>query len=338
MNSTKYSTKILGTGLGTPSKVLTNAELEKSVDTSDEWIRTRTGICERRLIDSDNGESLTSISVQAANFALENSGVKASELDLVVMGTTSPDTLMPGTATRIAGALGLSKIPALDINAACSGFMFAMHTVDALVRSGTYKKVLVVGGEHISSILNWKDRTTCVLFGDGAGAVVVEAIENADPAKDSMILGSKIYTLFDENKALVVEGGGSRYPAHHPELGKSVHSHITMNGQDVFKVGSRAMAEAAKDVLKMCSVSPDEVKWFVPHQANLRIIEMVSQLLHFPMDRVFVNIDRWANTSAGTIPICLAEMNQQGLLKRGDLILLDTFGGGFSYGAMLVRW
>jgi len=333
-----YSARILGTGLGSPAKVLTNADLEKFVDTSDEWIRTRTGICERRIIDRDAGETLTSISVIAAKQALENSGVKASEIDLVVMGTTSPDTLMPGTATRVAGALGLHKVPALDINAACSGFMFSMHTVDALVRTGAYKKVLVVGGEHISSILNWKDRTTCVLFGDGAGAVVVEAVKDADPAKDSMILGSKIYTIFDEGKALEVLGGGSRYPAHHPEMGKSVHAHITMHGQDVFKTASRAMAESAKDVMEMCRISPDEIRWFVPHQANRRIIEMVAQLLHFPMDRVFVNIDRWANTSAGTIPICLAEMEQQKLLKRGDLILIDTFGGGFSYGAMLIRW
>ncbi len=333
-----YSARILGTGLGTPSKVLTNSELEKFVDTSDEWIRSRTGIRERKLIDRDKGESLTSIALLAAEQALKNSEVKASELDLVVLGTTSPDTLMPGTSSRIAGALGLSKIPALDINAACSGFMFAMHTVDALVRSGTYKKVLVIGGEHISSILNWEDRTTCVLFGDGAGAVVVESFENADRSKDSMILGSKIYTHFDESGALSVAAGGSRFPAHHPETGKTVFEHITMNGQDVFKVGSRAMAEAAKDVLKICGVRSEDVKWFVPHQANLRIIEMVAQLLQFPMDRVFVNIDRWANTSAGTIPICLAEMNTQGLLKRGDLILIDTFGGGFSYGAMLIRW
>ncbi|HVJ65685.1 MAG TPA: beta-ketoacyl-ACP synthase III [Bdellovibrionota bacterium] len=333
-----YSARVLGTGLGSPAKVLTNADLEKFVDTSDEWIRTRTGIHERRLIDRDAGETLTSISVMAAQDALKNSGVKASEIDLVVMGTTSPDTLMPGTATRVAGALGLNKIPALDINAACSGFMFSMHTVDALVRTGAYKKVLVIGGEHISSILNWKDRTTCVLFGDGAGAVVVEAVKDADPTKDSMILGSKIYTLFDEAKALEVLGGGSRYPSHHPEMGKTVHAHITMSGQDVFKAGSRAMAEAAKEVMEMCRITPDQIRWFVPHQANRRIIEMVAQLLHFPMDRVFVNIDRWANTSAGTIPICLAEMEQQKLMKRGDLILIDTFGGGFSYGAMLIRW
>lgn len=333
-----YSTRILGTGLGTPSKVLTNADLEKIVDTSDEWIQSRTGIRERRIIDREKGENLTSICMQAVHEALKNSNTDPSELDLVVLGTTSPDTLMPGTATRITGELGLKKIPALDINAACSGFMFALHTVDALIKSGTYKKVLVVGGEHISSVLNWQDRTTCVLFGDGAGAMVVESVPNADPAKDSMILGSKIYTHFDENEALVVKGGGSRFPATHPEMTKSVHQYITMSGQDVFKMGSRSMAEAARDVMQLCKIHPDQIKWFVPHQANLRIIEMVAQLLSFPMDRVFVNIDRWANTSAGTIPICLAEMNAKGLLKRGDLILLDTFGGGFSYGAMLVRW
>lgn len=333
-----YSTRILGTGLGTPSKVLTNADLEKIVDTSDEWIRTRTGIRSRHIIDREKGENLTLLCMQAVHQALENSKVKASELDLVVLGTTSPDTLMPGTATRIAGALGLTKIPAIDLNAACSGFLFALHTVDNLIRAGAYKKALVVGGEHISSVLNWEDRTTCVLFGDGAGAVVVEATEQGDPAKDSMILGSKIYTHFDSAGALLVGGGGSRFPATHPEMGKSVHQYITMSGQDVFKMGSRGMAEAAKDVMQMCNVTPDEIKWFVPHQANLRIIEMVAQLLSFPMDRVFVNIDRWANTSAATIPICLAEMNAQGLLKRGDLILIDTFGGGFSYGAMLVRW
>lgn len=333
-----YRTRILGTGLGSPSKVLTNSDLEKIVDTSDEWIRSRTGICERRIIDAENGESLTSICLDAIHKALKNSKVDISEIDLLVLGTTSPDTLMPGTGPRLAGALGLNKIPALDINAACSSFMFAMHTTDALMRTGAYKKALVVGGEHISSILNWKDRTTCVLFGDGAGAVVVEATEGADPAQDSMILGSKIYTTFDENGSLEVPAGGSRYPATHPETNKSVFQYIKMQGQDVFKAGSRGMAEAARDVLKMCSVHPDQVKWFVPHQANLRIIEMVAQLLSFPMDRVFVNIDRWANTSAGTIPICLAEMDAKGLLKKGDLILLDTFGGGFSYGAMLVRW
>jgi 3-oxoacyl-[acyl-carrier-protein] synthase-3 len=329
--------RISGTGLGIPSKVLSNEDLSRLVETSDEWIRTRTGIRERRMIDRDRGESNSTIAIVAAREALSRAGCSAQDIDFVICATATPDTIMPMSACRIVAALG-AKAGSFDLNAACSGFVSSLHMADALIRAGLQKRVLVVGVDVFSSLLNWQDRSTCVLFGDGAGAAVVEACADLDESRDSMILASKLYTLFDHEEHLSIPGGGSRAPM--PVDGR-VPTHLPylqMRGKEVFKNATRCMAEAARDVLAQAGVALSDLRWFVPHQANMRIIEMVAKLLGFPLEKTFVNMERWGNTSAATVGICLAEMNRDGLLKRGDLVLMDVFGAGYTYGAMLVRW
>ncbi len=334
--SAPYRSAILGTGLGIPKKVMTNFDLEKIVETSDEWIRTRTGIVERRFIDRDQGQSHTSIAVDAARSAMAKANVRPEDLDFIICATATPDTYMPNASARIAEALG-SRAGCIDMNSACSGFVVSLHNADGLVRSGLSKRVLVVGAEVFSSILNWNDRGTCVLFGDGAGAVVLGPVP-ADDKDHHVIIASKTYNMPDPHQSLAMLAGASRTPFNSPRFMKEETPYITMNGQEVFKNASRGMHQAAKELLEEQNVHPDQIKWFIPHQANLRIIEMVAKLLEFPMERVYVNVNRWGNTSAATIPICLGEMEEKGMLKKGDLLLLDTFGGGFIYGATLLRW
>ncbi|MBS1982586.1 MAG: beta-ketoacyl-ACP synthase 3, partial [Bdellovibrionales bacterium] len=250
-----------------------------------------------------------------------------------------PDTVLPNTAARVAGALGcLSTTGALDVNTACAGFVTGLHMADGLIRGGLHKNVLVIGTDVFSHVLDWTDRTTCVLFGDGAGAVVVTAVDSNDEQNDSIILGSKLFHIFDHAEALSIKAGGSRTPFSSPRFNVEERPYVTMQGQDVFKMGTRGMAQAAEEVLKLCGVDKHQLDWFVPHQANIRIIEMVAKLLDMSMDKVYVNIDRWGNSSAATVPVCLAEMNRAGMLKKGQLVLLDVFGGGFAYGALLMRW
>lgn len=333
--------RIMGTGLGIPSRVVTNFDLEKIVETSDEWIQTRTGIRERRLVDPEKGETLSSLSTIAAIQALERAKISPEQVDLVLCCTTTPDTVLPISAARIQAAMGAPQAGAMDINAACSGFVTGLHVADGLLRGGLHKTIVVVGADVFSAILDWKDRSTCVLFGDASGAAVLQSFEAQDTSlhsKESMILGSRLYCDFDENEALAVKGGGSRTPPHDPRFGKEHKPFVTMMGQDVFKAGTRAMAHAGKDVVERCGLTMDDIDWFVPHQANIRIIEMVGKLLNFPMEKTYVNVDRWGNSSAGTVAVCLAEMERKGLLKKGQLVLLDVFGGGFTYGAMVVRW
>jgi 3-oxoacyl-[acyl-carrier-protein] synthase-3 len=226
------------------------------------------------------------------------------------------------------------RIGCFDLNAACSGFVTGLHTADAFLRSGSAKCALVIGGDIFSSILDWSDRGTCVLFGDGAGAAVLECCEG-DPSRDSCIIATKLATLPDPEEFLSVKGGGSKHP---PGVESIVKPVITMNGREVFKAASRSMVQVAKDVLASAGYKPSDLRWLVPHQANLRIIENVAQMADFPMERVFTNLDRWGNTSAATVAICLAEMQERDLLKKGDLVLLDVFGGGYTYGATLLRW
>jgi 3-oxoacyl-[acyl-carrier-protein] synthase-3 len=320
--------RISGTGLGLPTKVVTNHDLARFVDTSDEWIRTRTGIVERRFLGE--GQSLSSICKEGALRALEQAKISPKDIELIICCTATSETIMPITAARIGAALGAPQAGTFDLNAACSGFLTGLHVADGLIRGGIYKKILVCGGDVFQTILDFTDRSTCVLFGDGAGAVVLEAISDPDPKTASMILGSKLYTQFDEAEALAVLGGGSRDPKRTPV--------ITMDGKEVYKNAVRGMLLAAKEVLTEARVAPEQLRWVIPHQANLRILEKVSELSGIPMDRIYVNLDRWGNTSAGTIAIALSEMDEKGLLKKGDLILLDAFGGGFTYGAMLLRW
>ncbi len=322
---------ITGTGLGFPSRILTNDDLAKMVETSDEWIRTRTGIAQRRFVDLENGQTITSIAVEGARQALEQSGVKPSDIDFVLCCTATPDVWMPIEAARIKDQLGLEKAAALDVNAACSGFVYGLHLADSLIRSGVHSHVLVVGGDVFQKILNWEDRGTCVLFGDGAGAAVVSAVDVKDPERDSHILGSRVYAALDAENNLSISDRAEA-------LARGRSQHLVMNGREVFKWATKCMAQAAMDIVTEHKISPQEIDWVVPHQANIRIIEKVAEFLNFPMEKVYVNVDSWGNTSAGTIPICLAEMNNKGLLKKGQLVLIDSFGGGFTWGSVLVRW
>ncbi len=339
MANLKYGARVVSTGLGVPSRIVTNNDFAKIVDTNDEWIRTRTGIVERKFLDHDKGETITGLCVMAGKEALQRAGLQASDIDTVISATISPETFMPNNSARVTGALGMSGVAGFDISAACGGFLFGLHTANALIQNGSQKRIMLFGADVLSAAINMKDRNTCVLFGDGAGCTILERIENPDPLKDSMILGSKIYTDFDVNGSLTINAGGSRAPSWKPAESHEVNSpYIQMNGQDVFKLAVKGMVRAATELLTELKVPTSAVKWFVPHQANLRIIEMTAKYLEFPMDKVFVNIDRWANTSAATVAIALAEMEQQGKLERGDLILMDVFGGGLNYGAALVRW
>jgi 3-oxoacyl-[acyl-carrier-protein] synthase-3 len=337
-HSPRKASRIAGTGIGIPAKIITNNDLAKIVDTSDEWIRTRTGISSRRQVDRAGGQSFATLAKEAALKALKLAGLKIGDIDFILCATTTPDTRMPSEAARISGELGCAPTTgAVDVNSACAGFISAMQIGDGLIRSGIHKHVLVVGGDMMLSLMDFTDRTTCVLFGDGCAAVILEGIENADPAKSSMIIDTQLYCEPDLAENLLCEGGGSRSPWNQQGVCEK-SPFIKMNGKEVFKNGSRAMANAAVNILERNGYKGEDIAWFVPHQANVRILQKVAELVGVPMEKVFVNLDHWGNTSAATIPICLAEMEEQKLLKKGQLVLLDAFGGGYNYGCTLLRW
>jgi 3-oxoacyl-[acyl-carrier-protein] synthase-3 len=330
------STVILGTGSYAPARVVTNDDLSHLVDTSDEWIRTRSGIRERRIAAPD--ETTSDMGVQAAQRALENAGVAASEIDLLVVATVTPDLPMPAAACIIQHKLGVPTAAAcFDLNAACSGFIYALDTASAMLSSGRYRKALVIGVEKLSSVVDWHDRTTCVLFGDGAGATVLGLSD--DPGRG--LLGTKLGAYGDSVDLLYIPRNGTKpVPAGVASLGAmESHGHcIKMKGKEVFKIAVRAMEEAARDILEQHQVHADQISLVVPHQANLRIIEAISQYLELPMDRFFVNVDRYGNTSAASIPLALDEAHRSGRIRRGDLVLFVAFGAGLTYGSALIRW
>jgi 3-oxoacyl-[acyl-carrier-protein] synthase-3 len=326
------STVILGTGAYAPKRILTNAELAKMVDTSDEWIVTRSGIRERRIAGED--ESTSEMGVAAGRRALEDAGVLAEEIDLVIVATITPDTPMPAAACLIQPKLGIPTHAAcFDLNAACSGFIYALDTACAMLGSGRYQKALVIGVEKLSSIVDWKDRTTCVLFGDGAGAAVV----GVSPTPNIGLLGTRLGAYGESADLLNIPGGGSNAPATAGSIMAGDHF-IKMKGKEVFKIAVRGMEEAARDILEQHGLAADQISLVIPHQANLRIIEAIAQYLELPMSRFFVNVDRYGNTSAASIPIALDEARRAGRIKPGDLILLVAFGAGLTYGSALIRW
>lgn len=326
------STVILGTGSYAPERVMTNEDLARVVDTSDEWIRTRSGIRERRI--AAPGEATSDMGVHAGRRALESAGVAAGEIDLLVVATVTPDMPMPATACSIQHKLGLPTATAcFDLNAACSGFIYALDTACAMIGSGRYKKALVIGVEKLSSVMDWQDRTTCVLFGDGAGAVVIGASE--EPGKG--LVGTRLGAFGDSVELLNIPAGGSSTPATAETIAGRQHC-LKMKGKEVFKLAVRAMDEAARDILEQHKLRADQISLVVPHQANLRIIEAISQYLELPMERFFVNVDRYGNTSAASIPIALDEARRTGRIKAGDLTLLVAFGAGLTYGSALIRW
>ena len=323
---TIYS-RIAGTGSYLPEKVLTNADLEKMVDTNDEWIVTRSGIRERHI--AADGETTGDLAFHAATRALEAAGLDAADLDLIVLGTTTPDIIFPSTACLLQHRLGANGCAAFDVNAACSGFIYALTIADKFIRSGAAKNALVVGAETLSRMIDWTDRSTCVLFGDGAGAVVLKADSEAG------IMSTHLHADGGKKELLYNPVGVS--VGFKPEL-PNAGVKVMMSGSDVFKYAVKAMDSAVDEALEANGLDKTAIDWLIPHQANMRIIEATAKRLQMSMDRVIVTVDRTGNTSAGSVPLALDEAVRSGRVQRGQLILLEAFGGGFTWGSALVRY
>ncbi len=322
--------KITGTGFYVPERVLTNFDLEKMVDTSNEWIMTRTGISERRVVEDNQATS--DLAIEASRRALKNAGVKVEDIDLIMVGTSSPDTMFPSTGCWVQKGLSADHIPAFDISAGCTGFLYGMIIAESLILSGTLKRILLVGSEVLTKLVNWQDRSTCVLFGDAAGAVVLE--ESND---ESGILAS--YWKADGNLGdlLSIPGGGTRIPTSIDSLQKGLH-YIQMKGNEVFKHAVKRMGEAAVEVLRKAGLKKEDIDYLIPHQANIRIIQATGERLQLPSEKVYTNIHKYGNVSVASIPICLHELKEAGKLKKGSIILMDAFGAGFTWAAVLYRW
>ena len=318
--------RIIGTGRCLPERILTNAELEELVDTSDEWIRERTGISERRV--AADGQTTGDLAEQAARIALEDAGVKPGEIDLLIVGTTTPDIVFPSTACLIQRRLGLGECGAFDVNAACSGFIYALSIATQFIEAGTVQKVLVVGAETLTRMVDWSDRSTCVLFGDGAGAAVLQADSEAG------VLSTHLHANGNHADLLNVDVGVSRGFKPEPRGGLSVR----MKGNEVFKVAVNTLGRIVDETLAFNQLDKHDLDWLIPHQANLRIIKATAKKLDMPMDRVIVTVDRHGNTSAASVPMALDEAVRSGRIQRGDLMLLEAFGGGFTWGAALIRY
>ena len=321
---------ITGWGFYAPSRVVTNFDLEKIVETSDEWITSRTGIKERRF--ASDGEGTATMSTRAARAALDRAKLRPQDVQLIIVGTCSPDYIFPATACLVQSELGATRAGAFDVEAACTSFVTALGVAKGMISSGTVENALVIGAETLSRFLNFKDRTTCVLFGDGAGAVVVEA-SNASVGVESVVLHSE----GSKGELLMLPAGGTRLPASQETLEQGKHF-ITMQGGEVFKLAVKSMSDAAEEALREAGLGLDDIALLIPHQANIRIIEGVAKRLHFPMEKVFVNIQRYGNTSAASVPIAISEAAATGRMKRGDKILLVAFGGGFTWGASVLEW
>ncbi len=323
--------KITGVAHYVPSKVLTNKDLEKMVDTNDEWIVSRTGIKERRILEKGKGTSY--MGILAAQRALEVAGVQPEELDLIVVATVTPDMMFPSTATIIQDRIGAKNAWGVDVNGACTGFLYATAMATQFIESGRYKKVLVVGADKMSSITDYTDRNTCILFGDAAGAIVLEPSEDPEVGVIDFILKSD----GSGGKYLYMLGGGSLHPASHETVDKKMH-YIYQDGRTVFKFAVEGMAKITEEIVKKHNITPEEIKLFVPHQANKRIIDATARRLKLDESKVLINIDRYGNTTAATIPMGLSEAYSEGRIKPGDLILLAAFGAGFTFGSMVIRW
>ncbi len=322
---------IAGTGAYLPETVLTNFDLEKMVDTSDEWIRQRTGIVERRIADDDVATS--DLSVHASRLAIKDAHIDPIDIEMILVATVTPDTAFPSTACYVQQGIGAKNASAMDISAACAGFLYGLDLANGLIISGQYNTILVVGGEVFNNIVDWKDRNTCVLFGDGAGAAIVQATEEPKGIIASYIGSDGDYA---DINLLGIPAGGSRMPVTSEAIDNNLNK-IQMNGREVFKLGVRLMPEAAQRVLRKAEISIDDIDLLIPHQANLRIIEAVGDRLGVPREKVYVNVDKYGNTSAATVIIALDEAIQQGRAKPGDLILLVTFGAGLTWGSTLLR-
>jgi 3-oxoacyl-[acyl-carrier-protein] synthase-3 len=326
--------RILGTGHFLPPIVRTNADLEKMVDTSDAWITERTGIKERRI--APDGIVTSDMATAAAKSALEMAGLKPTDLDMIVVGTVTPDMPMPATAVYVQQKLGAGNCPAFDLSAACAGFVFGLTIADQFVRSGAMKHVLVVGVELLSRVIDWTDRTTCVLFGDAAGAAVVGPVDPSEGDRASGILSTAIHTDGALAGSLMIPGGGSVTPASHAMIDAKQHK-VHMKGQDIFKVAVKNLFSASKNALERAGMTGEQLDWVCAHQANLRIIDQVTSRLAVPQEKVLINIDRVGNTSSASIPILVDENYRAGKIKKGDTVLMCALGAGISWGSALVR-
>ncbi len=325
--------RIRATGSYVPRKRLTNLDLEKMVDTSDEWITTRTGIRERRI--AGPAEACSDLALKASKRALKAGGVKAADLDLIIVATVTPDTFVPSAACVLQSKLGASRAAAFDVNAACSGFIYALSVADSFIRSGKCLNVLVVGSEVLSRVTNWQDRSTCVLFGDGAGAALLGPA--SDETFQSRIISVNIYADGNMGDLLMIPAGGSRRPASEDTLKNRLHC-LQMSGNETFKIAVKTLESLVRNTLGAAGLTPSDISLFVPHQANLRIIRATAERLGIPIDKVAVNIDRLGNTSAASIPIALDEAVRSGRVKSGDYVLLEAFGGGLTWASALLRW
>lgn len=321
---------ISGTGKSVPERIVTNRELESLVDTSDEWIRTRTGIRERRI--AAEGDSLTGYCLDASRQALEAAGIEPDDLELIILATVTPDMPIPASACTIQHELGCRRAAAFDLSAGCSGFLYAQHVAKQFLVNGRCGHVLVIGAELLSKYLDWQDRATCVIFADGAGAAVMSA---GEPPRG--VLASALRTDGAMVDFIRMPGGGVLHPPGQAMIDQRLH-YIQMRGNETFKIAVRSIEEVCREVLQAAELTPDDVTWFVPHQANQRIIDAVGARLEIPAERSYVNIDRYGNTSAASIPIALDEAVRAGKIERGDIVLMAAFGAGLTWGASVVRW
>ncbi|MGN7997911.1 beta-ketoacyl-ACP synthase III [Sphingomonas sp. 22176] len=317
---------ILGTGSALPAQRVSNAELAERVDTSDEWIVERTGIRFRHLAGPD--ETTGTLAADAARAALESAGIEASSIDLIVLATATPDQTFPATATRVQNALGILDCVAFDVAAVCSGFLYAVQVADSMLRAGVHRRALVIGAETFSRLLDWEDRTTCVLFGDGAGAIVLEA-QNTEGEAPQGILSTKLHADGRYNDLLYVDGGVSTTGT----VGK-----LRMKGREVFRHAVTNLASVMHESLAMAGLGPSDVDWVVPHQANARILDATARKLDLAPEKVIVTVDRHANTSAASVPLALDTAVRDGRIQRGDLLVLEAMGGGFTWGAAVIRF
>ncbi len=326
---TKITAKITGIQGYVPDYILTNKELEKMVDTNDEWIISRTGIKERRILKG-KGKGTSVLGIEAVKGLLKKTGVNANEIDLIICATATPDMIFPSTACIIANKVGADNAFAYDLMAACSGFLYALSTASKFIETGTYKKVIVVGADKMSSIIDYQDRATCIIFGDGAGAVMLQPSEKGEGVQDAILRSDGSGSEFLHMKA-----GGSAKPASHETVDAREH-HVWQDGQTVFKYAVTSMADVSEEIMNKNNLFAEDISWLVPHQANQRIIDATAKRMGVGNEKVMVNIQKYGNTTNGTIPLCLWEWESQ--LKKGDNLILAAFGGGFTWGAIYLKW
>ncbi len=322
--------QITGIGKYIPEKILDNKYFEKIVDTSDEWIRTRTGIRERHVLEEGGTSTLAT---RAVENLMEQTGLKPEEIEVIIVATVSPDMFFPATACLVQDNIGAKNAWGFDLSGACSGFLFALQTGANLIESGQYKKVVVVGADKMSSIVDYTDRTTCVIFGDGGAAVLLEPTEDLEYGMQDSIL----HCDGSGKEALHMLGGGSLNPASHETVDKKMH-YIYQDGQKVFKVAVKGMADVSVEIMKRNNLKSEDIAYLVPHQANLRIIDATARRMGISKDQVIINIDKYGNTTAATIPLCLADYYEEKKIKRGDKLVLSAFGAGFTWGAIYLTW